>query len=190
MLTGLSAPLTLKEGLAEFLIPMNRYLAADMDSADLQPVLLRLESREKDNARVLTSRHVLLKQNKKGRFDLKPVVERQESNVQQTTLPVAVRRVDGNIYSVTTQEPLSRGEYALLFRKKSPAGEPTANVALKPVSPELNESGSAPPQAQASKGLGGLVRRAAPAPQQNPLQTAQPEQQITAFIAWDFSVLP
>ena len=192
LLPGLSAPVTLKEGPVEFLVPLNRYVAsAGTDLSDLQPVLLSLESREKDQARVLSSRHVLLKQNKKGRFDLKPVIERQESDVQQTIVPVNIRHADGDIYSITTPEPLKRGEYALVFRKKSQTGQYTANVPLKLLTPQgsivsLQPQASGEPGAKAKGPFGRMrVPGASNAP-----SSGEGEQQMTGFIAWDFRVLP
>jgi hypothetical protein len=200
MLPGTSSALTIKSGPAEFLLPLNRYLAsANVDLAEWQPVLLRLETRDKDQARVLSSRHVRLKQVKKGRFDMKPTMERQESEVQQTNIPVNIRRVEGNIYSIAPLEPLTAGEYAIVFRGKAPAGSYTTNVPLRVVSPPpaVENDPYAMPQGgkpgMPSGGLmGGLMgrRQSAPSPMMNSLNPQPPKQQMTGFIAWDFRVLP
>lgn len=198
MLPGVSASLTLKEGTPEFLVPLNRYLtSANVDLAEWEPVLLRLETRDKDQARLLSSRQVLLKETKKGRFDMKPTVERQESKVQQTRIAANVQRAEGNTYSITPVEPLQAGEYALVFRKKSATGDYTTNVPLRVASPPPAEndpfglSPSGEPGAPSKGGLGGLMgRRQGGQPPSNPLQPQQPEQQMTGFVAWDFRVMP
>ena len=56
-LPGATAEVTLKEGNAEFLVPMNNYVpSADFDVARVQPVLVRLELRDRDNVRLIASR--------------------------------------------------------------------------------------------------------------------------------------
>jgi hypothetical protein len=210
-LPGMTAEVTLKEGKAEFFIPMNRYIpSANFDPATVEPVILRLDPRDNDQNRVLSGRKVLIKQEKKGRFDLKPTTDRQESNVEQSMVPVTVERMLDNVLKITTQEDLKRGEYGLLFRKKDAAGAYTTNVPLKPdgapaeaapeaipgLTPEMAAM-LGPQQAAAMQqqmqqqnagqqrgGLLGRMKRPAPA------APAAPEGPVTGFLAWDFRVLP
>lgn len=189
MLPGLTAPVGLKPGPAEFVLPVSRYLPpGDAAGEDVQPLLVRLERRDKDQARLISARHVLLKENKKSRFDLKPSIERNESAVEQQLVPVEVRRDDGNVYHIVTKGPLQTGEYALLLRKKSQAGEYSSNVALKPVSHEPGQPAVAPPNVAQKSRLSGMMHRPASPVGLNPMQPEQPQQQLTAFIAWDFHV--
>jgi len=210
-LPGLTADVTLKEGKAEFFVPMNRYIpSANFEPSTVEPVLLRLNASDKDQSRVLSGRKVLLKQEKKGRFDLKPTTDRQESNVEQTTVAVTVERMPDNVFKITTQEDLTRGEYGLLFRKKGTAGAYTSNVPLRPDSSPAEAAPAAiagltpemaamldPQQAAALQqqmqqqnagqqrgGMFGRMKRTAPeAP-------AAAEGPLTGFLAWDFRVLP
>jgi hypothetical protein len=79
-LTGSTADVTLKEGKVEFLIPVNRYIpSADMDPSTIEPVVLRMQPRDNEQRRVLSGRKILLKETKKGRFDLKPATERRKA---------------------------------------------------------------------------------------------------------------
>lgn len=206
-LPGLTADITLKEGKAEFFVPMNRYLpSANFDPSTVEPVLLRLNPRDKDQNRVLSGRKVLLKQEKKGRFDMKPTTDRQESNVEQSVVPVTVERMPDNVLKITTQEDLKRGEYGLLFRKKDAAGAYTSNVPLKPdgapaevapvaipgLSPEMAammgpQQSAAMQQQNAGQQRGGILGRMnRPAPG----APAPSEGSVTGFLAWDFRVLP
>ncbi len=213
-LPGLTADVTLKEGKTEFFIPVNRYIpSANFDPATVEPVLLRLEPRDKDTNRVLSGRKVTLKQEKKGRFDLKPTTDRQESNVEQTIVPVTVERMPDNVFKVTTQADLKRGEYAMVFRKKDAAGAYTSNVPLKPDAPPAAVADAAaeaipgmtpemmamlgPQQAAAmqqqmqqqnagQQQRGGLFGRMKAAPAAPPPGDGP----MTGFIAWDFRVLP
>lgn len=209
-LPGLTADVTLKEGKPEFFFPMSQYApSANFDPAAVEPVLLRMEPRDKDQSRVLSGRKVLLKQEKKGRFDMKPTTDRQESNVEQTILPVTVERLPDNIIKVTPQTDLGRGEYAIVFRKKDAAGAYTSNVPLKPdpkpadattetmpgISPEMAAMMSPQQiaamqqmqqQQSAGQGRGGLFgRNKRPAAPTEPAAGA-----MTGFLAWDFRVLP
>lgn len=199
-LSGLTADVTLKEGKAEFFIPMNRYIpSANFDPDTVEPVLLRLDPRDKDQNRLLSGRKVLIKQEKKGRFDMKPTTDRQESNVEQAVVPVTVERMPGNVFKITTQDDLKRGEYGLLFRKKNAGGAYTANVPLKPdAAPAEAAPAAIPgqshglaamlgPEQNAGQQRGGLLGRMkgpAPAP------SASSEGPVTGFLAWDFRVLP
>ena len=206
-LPGLTADVTLKEGKAEFFIPMNRYIpSANFDPDTVEPVLLRLDPRDMDQNRLLSGRKVLIKQEKKGRFDMKPTTDRQESNVEQTVVPVTVERMPGNVFKISTRDDLKRGEYGLLFRKKNATGAYTTNVPLKPdaapaeaapaaipgLPPEMvamlgPEQAAAMQQQNASQQRGGMFGRMkgpAPAP------SAFSEGPVTGFLAWDFRVLP
>jgi hypothetical protein len=206
-LPGATADVTLKEGNAEFLVPMNNYVpSADFDAAGVQPILVRLEPRDRDNARLITSRQVILKQNKTGRFDLKPTVERQEAGVEQNLVPVSVERLPGNVFKVTPNAPLAAGEYGLVFRRASDTGDLVQNVPLRPTPPTPADSirqgsaigqgrfgamaGSGMPQAQPapSRSPFGMMHRAsAPAASAQDPAAAQPG--TAGFIAWDFRVL-
>jgi hypothetical protein len=203
-LPGATAEVTLKEGNAEFLVPMNNYVpSADFDAARIQPILVKLEPRDRDNARLITSRQVILKQNKTGRFDLKLTVERQETGVEQNLVLVSVERLPGNVFKVIPNAPLVAGEYALVFRRASDTGDSVQNVPLRPTPPTPADSigqrsamfgamaGSGTPQAgpTPSRSPFGMPRHtSAPAASaQNPA-VAQPG--TAGFIAWDFRVLP
>ena len=145
-LTGSTSDVTLKEGKVEFLIPLNRYIpSADMDPNTIEPVLLKMQPRDNEPRRVLSDRKVLLKQTKKGRLDLKPTIDRQESNVEQSLVPITVERMPEDVIRITTNEDLRRGEYALVFRKKDASGEYTANVPLKPTPRQPAAPAAAPP---------------------------------------------
>ncbi|HUS05243.1 MAG TPA: hypothetical protein VMZ52_03035 [Bryobacteraceae bacterium] len=208
-LPGTTADLTLKEGPAEFLVPMNSYIpSADFDISSVQPVILRLESRDKDAARIMSARQVALKQNKTGRFDLKPTIDRQEANVEQNLVPVNFERLPGNIFKVTPKDALGIGEYALVFRKPSSAGIPTANVALKPTPPaaaapatpqdpmaammaQMQGAQGAPngqPGTAPSRSPLGMLRRGGQQPPP-PLAAMESQAGMAGFIAWDFRVL-
>lgn len=144
-LPGLTADVTPKEARTELLVPLTRYLAsADLDPATFEPALLKLDPHAKDQSRVLSGRKVLIKQEKKNRFDIRPANERQESNVEQNLVPITVERLPGNVFKMTTKGDLKRGGYALVFRKKDAAGAYTANVALKP---DASPDASGPPGA-------------------------------------------
>src|SRR5205085_2849758 len=101
-LTGSTADVTLKEGRAEFLIPLNNYIpSADMDPRTIEPVVLRMQPRDNEQRRVLSARKVVLKTTKKGRFDLKPTTDREESDVEQSLVPITVERMPGEIIKIT-----------------------------------------------------------------------------------------
>lgn len=192
MLPGLRSQTALQRGPAEFLIPLNRYVSGDENaSADVQLILVRLQARDQDQARLIASRRILLKENKKGRFDLKPTVERQESNLQQTTIDIEAHRDEGNVYRISPKQPLEPGEYALIFRKKADTGAYTANVALRPMSSNPTEQTAMPPNAPQPGKFSGLVRHGPTMMRPGlPMQTQPPapRQQVTGFIAWDFRV--
>lgn len=182
-LTGATADVTLKEGKAEFLIPMNRYIpSADMDPSTIEPVVLRMQPRENEQRRVLSGRKVIIKTTKKGRFDLKPTSDREESNVEQSLVPITVERMPNEIIKITTGEDLKRGEYALVFRKKDPASALTANVVLKATQKQTGASADATPPAGAMP-PGGAFPGMTPEmmAQMTPEQRAAMQQQMIAM---------
>ena len=219
-LPGVTASVTLKEARTELFVPITRYLAsANLDPATLEPVLLKLDSRDTDQSRVLSGRKVLIKQEKKGRFDMKPTNERQESNVEQDVVPVTVERLPDNVFKITTRENLKRGEYALVFRKKDAGGAYTSNVALKPeTKPDGGADGAAPSgdanipsgmspemmammtpeqirmmqqqQANPAQQRGGMFGRMKLGPQAPPAPAVPTDGSMIGFIAWDFRVIP
>jgi hypothetical protein len=192
-LPGATAEVTLKEGSAEFLVPMNQYLpSANFDVASVEPVLVKLEPRDKDNARLITSRQVLIKQNKTSRFDMKPTVERHETSIEQNVVPITIEFLPGNVVKITPYEPLVTGEYGLVFRKASETGELVQNVPLRATPsavPAMPGIPSAQGQTSARSALG-MLRNAAAPTAAGAVQSAGVPQPITAgFIAWDFRVL-
>jgi hypothetical protein len=189
-LPGNTAAATLREGGAEFIAPLNPYLAsAEMDLSRMQPVLLRLEVREQDRSRMLASRQVLLKQNRTSRFDLKPTMERVENGVEQSIVPVETERLPGNVYRIKSKENLVAGEYALVFRNPSAAGGYTSNVALQPARNAASPGvGAFPAMPTPSASPFGMLRRGpSPGMQQPPVAPVAPG--VCGFLAWDFRVV-
>jgi hypothetical protein len=204
-LPGLTAGVTLKPQPVEILMPLDPLRpSADFNIDSVQPVLLRLETRPEDQLRVMASHRIVIKQEKKGRFDLKPKSEREEKDVQQRLIPVELQRQPGNILRVTTTSALEPGEYALVLRAKSEQGVPTQNIALKPIAqpaPAANAASADPmaqmmaqaqmqqqqQQAAAPKGLFGLGKGPKAAPQPPPQSAAAANQ--VGFLAWDFRVI-
>jgi hypothetical protein len=192
MLPGSTSNVTLHEGRPELLIPMVNYVpSADVDLADMQPVLLRLEPRDEDGSRLLTARQVVLKENKKGRFDFKPTVERQELGLEQTAIPVDVELTDNRVYRVAPKQDLAPGEYALVFRRKAESGAFTADCALRSSAQATAADSVQAPMAQmwgaqapARSGLFGMRKPAAPT-------AAAPgtEMSVAGFVAFDFRVM-
>jgi hypothetical protein len=153
-LTGSTADVTLKEGKVELLIPLNRYISsADMDPSAIEPVVLRTQPRDNEQRRVLSGRKVILKQTKKGRFDLKPATDRVESDVEQSLVPITVARMPNGVIKITTDEDLTRGEYALVFRKKDASSAYTANVPLKATPGQASAPANSSPPAGAFPGM-------------------------------------
>jgi hypothetical protein len=200
-LPGLTARSTFKPGKLELEIPLDTYRpSADFQIDGLEPVLLRLETRPKDELRVVASRQVSIKEQKKGRFDLKPTSLREETDVQERSIPIDVERRAGNILHISTHEALAQGEYAVVLRTKAANGAATQNVALKPVAvaaapaaaPEpvdpmaaMMGMGGAPPQQPQRKGLfGGMGKSAPPAKPDAAAATNG-----AGFLAWDFRVI-
>jgi hypothetical protein len=106
-LTGSTAEATLKEGKVELLIPLNQYTpSTEMDPNTIEPVVLRLQPRDNEQRRVISSRKVVLKEVKKGRFDLKPTTDRAESDVEQSLVPISVERMPNGIIKIATGEDL------------------------------------------------------------------------------------
>ena len=187
-LTGATADVTLKEGKAEFLIPMNRYIpSADMDPSTIEPVVLRMQPRENEQRRVLSGRKVIIKTTKKGRFDMKPTTDREESNVEQSLVPITVERMPNEIIKITTGEDLKRGEYALVFRKKDVASPLTSNVVLKATQKQTGASADAASQAGGMPPAGAMPPGGFPGmtpemmAQMTPEQMAAMQQQMTAM---------
>ena len=181
-LTGSTADVTLKEGKVELLIPMNRYMpSADMDPGTIEPVVLRMQPRDNEQRRVLSGRKVIVKQTKKGRFDLKPTTDRVESDVEQALVPITVERMPNGVVKITTAEDLTRGEYALVFRKKDASSVYTANVPLKATPAQASAPAEAAPPAGDFPGMtpemmGQMTPEQVAAMQQSQAQQAQPAQ--------------
>lgn len=179
-LTGSTADVTLKEGKVELLIPLNRYMAsADMDPSTIEPVVLRMQPRDNEQRRVLSGRKVIIKQTKKGRFDMKPTTDRVESDVEQSLVPITVERMPNGVIRITTNEDLTRGEYALVFRKKDASSVYTSNVALKATPSQASAPAQAAPPAGAFPGMtpemmGQITQEQMAAMQQGQAQPAQP----------------
>jgi hypothetical protein len=200
-LPGLTAATTLKSDKIDIEIPLDTYRpSADFQVDGIEPVLLRLETRPKDQVRILASRRVSIREQKKGRFDLKPTSLREESDVQEQTIPIQVERQSGNILHIGTCEALPQGEYALVLRAKAETGAPTQNIPLKPgpaPAAATPPTGPMDPMA-AMMGRGGMM----PPPQQPqhrspfgfgkpapPRQDPVPAQGGAGFLAWDFRVI-
>jgi hypothetical protein len=132
--------------------------------------LVRLEPRDRDNARLITSRQVLLKQNKTGRLDLKPTLERQEIGVEQHLVPVSVERLPGNVFKVIPEAPLVVGEYGLVFRRAAGIGDYVQNVPLKPT-PQSPSDSIVQPSAMPGAMVGSPPLKAGPAPSRSPFGT-------------------
>jgi hypothetical protein len=218
-LTGSTADVTLKEGKVELLIPLDRYISsADMDPSTIEPVVLRMQPRDNEQRRVLSGRKVILKQTKKGRLDLKPTTDRVESDVEQSLVPITVERMPNGVIKITTDENLTRGEYALVFRKKDASSVYTANVPLKATPKQASAPAEAAPPAGAFPGMtpemmSQMTQEQMAAMQQGQAQPAQPRGGMfggmgrrapaapptktpaadtagAGFLAWDFRVLP
>jgi hypothetical protein len=117
-----------------------------------------------------------LRQNKKGRLDLKPAVVRIERGVDEVLVPSSFERLPGNVYRVVNTEPLTAGEYAVVFRRRAEGGQYTANVVLR----------AATQQSQAGESsVSSLAERLNPANRSGNLVVTP-----TNFIAFDFRILP
>jgi hypothetical protein len=184
-LPGATAAAAVRPGKLSILIAAHSVLNAQ----PVTPVLLKLEQREKDGARILASRQVVVRQVKQGRFDMSPTIERQEVSVQEAAVALDIERLPDGSLRVRTKEDLAPGEYALVLRQPGTSGAPTSNVAL-PVSAAdvaamFSGSGVGRSRMGALRGLGrmsALGRR--------PADNADDSRNTpsSAFIAWDFRV--
>jgi len=176
-LAGTTAGVTLKPGNMELLVPLNQYIpSAQTVLEDIRPVLLKLDVSVKDQVRIIAARHIELRQEKKGRFDLKPAATRIEGDVDEIIFPSSFERLPGNVYRVVNTEPLTAGEYAVVFRKQAEGGQYTANVVLRTTTQQY--------QARDSSGSS-LSELMNPANRSNNLAVS-----ATNFIAFDFRILP
>ncbi len=188
-LPGLTSTVTARAEKAQVVIPLNRYMvSAAFDSSGIQPILVRLDPNVNNQARLISSRKVSLKEQRNGRFDLKPTVAREEKEVRQTSVPVEVERMPGNILSVTTAGPLAAGEYALVLRGKSVAGGYTDNVPLRPTPIDAGAARN-PKQGPPPSAFSVLrrMRPGGPSPTDGP---SDPQPSMAGFLAWDFRVFP
>ena len=132
LLPGPTAGVTIYEGTVEILIPLNAYLpSVEARLDDVQPVLLKLSESEKDQSRVISTRAVVVQEDRKGRFDMKGRTEKQEKAREETSIPIMFTRLADHVIKAVSQEPLTMGEYALIFRRKAPSGESVENVVLR-----------------------------------------------------------
>jgi hypothetical protein len=189
-LPGLRAPVTLKPQPVEITIPLEPFRPSpDFSLESVQPVLLRLQVRLDDEVRVMAAHRVVIKQEKKGRFDMKPKSERHDAGIEERAILIQLERQPGNVLRVTTSAALEPGEYALVLRIKSENGEPTQNVALKPagpVTPPPAQQVAAQPAPQRPKGLFGVMSpKSASTPPVPPPAADSP----VGFLAWDFRVV-
>jgi hypothetical protein len=183
-LPGVAATATVHPGKLSIAIPAHSI--PNVQQAVI-PVLLKLEAREKDGARILASRQVVIRQIKQGRFDMSPTVERQEVAVQEATVAVDVERLpDGNL-RVQTKEHLAPGEYALVLRLPGHSGAPTSNVALPVSTAEVASLFSAFAGQSRMSGLGGFGRMLGGKPPNTGDEMRNTPS--SAFIAWDFRVV-
>jgi len=174
-LAGATADVSFRAGNLEIVVPLNQYVTpAQALPEEVRPVILKLDVDLKHQVRILTARHIVLKKDKKGRFDFKPAVERSETEVDEFVIPSSFERLPENVYRIRTTEALAAAEYALVFRTKAKDGNFTGNVALK----------------AAKQGCGGRE-----APRQNLAdlmnggsRTSELPAKPTAFIAFDFRV--
>jgi hypothetical protein len=184
-LPGLAAPLTIKPQPLDILMPLEPFRpTADFSADHVQPVLLRLQVRLDDEVRLMAAHQVVIKQEKKGRFDLKPKSERQESNIEERAIATQIERQPGNILHITTSTPLDPGEYALVLRTKNDKGAATQNVALKAAAAPPAQPATPPPPQR--RGLFG-VAKVNNTPQMPP--APPPGEPAVGFVAWDFRVV-
>jgi hypothetical protein len=176
-LAGTTAGVTLKPGNVEVLVPLNQYISsAQAVLEDIRPVLVKLDISVKDQVRIIAARHIDLRQEKNGRFDLKPAVTRIEGDVVEVTVPSSFERLPGNVYRIVNTEPLAVGEYAIVFRQKAESGRYTANVVLRTTTQQYQ------PRDSSRSSLSELMN---PPSRSSNLAVA-----TTNFIAFDFRILP
>jgi hypothetical protein len=178
-LPGTTAATSLRTGNVEILVPLNEYIpSADAVMDDIRPVLLRLTSM-KDQVRLLAARQIELRSQKRGRFHVRSPIERIEVEVEENVVPASFERLADNVYRIWTQ-PLTVGEYALVFRMKAATGRYTTNVALRSA---IRAASSGPDIPSPTSTLTDLIN---PSKKPNPAR----ESQATSFIAFDFRLLP
>jgi hypothetical protein len=176
-LAGTTAGVSLKPGNVEVLVPLNQYIPSGQAiPEDIRPVLLKLDVSVKDQVRIMAARHFELRQEKKGRLDLKPDVTRIEGEVDEVIVPSSFERLPANVYRIVNTEPLTAGEYAVVFRKKAESARYTTNVVLRTTTQQY--------QAHDSSGSS-LSELMNPANRSNNLAVT-----ATNFMAFDFRILP
>ncbi|MBV9180159.1 MAG: hypothetical protein JO356_02520 [Acidobacteria bacterium] len=157
VLPGPTAGVTIYEGELEILVPLNAYLPSAEDKLDeVQPVLLKLAESEKDQCRVLSTRSVAVKEDRKGRFALKETTERREGEREEVSIPMKFSWLPGKVIQAISSQPLTTGEYALIFRTKAVSGQDLEDVVLRsPSAPaSLKMDGRKPVQLQSGELLG------------------------------------
>ncbi len=114
----------------EIVVPVDPFLPVEVPISDIRPVLLRLDVTGKDQVRVLTTRSVLLKPNKRARSgDDSP--DRNELSVQQSVIEIGIERKEGTTFVVRPNTALPSGEYAVIIFGRSTKGAYTENVPLR-----------------------------------------------------------
>jgi hypothetical protein len=174
-LAGATADVSFRTGNLEIVVPLNQYVTpAQALPEEVRPVILKLDVDLKHQVRILAARHIVLKKDKKGRFDFKPAVERSETEVDEFVIPSSFERLPETVYRIRTTEPLAAAEYALVFRTKAKDGNFTRNVALK----------------VAKQGCGGrdASRQNLADLMNGGSRTSELPAKPTAFIAFDFRV--
>ena len=106
-LAGATADVSFRAGNLEIVVPLNQYVTpVQALPEEVRPVILKLDVDLKQQVRILAARHVVLKKDKKGRFDFKPAVERSET-VDEFVIPSSFERLPENVYRIRTTEPLA-----------------------------------------------------------------------------------
>jgi hypothetical protein len=174
-LAGATADVSFRAGNLEIVVPLNQYVTpAQALPEEVRPVILKLDVDLKHQVRILAARHIVLKKDKKGRFDFKPAVERSETEVDEFVIPSSFERLPENVYRIRTTEPLAAAECALVFRTKAKHGNFTGNVALK-----VAKQGCGARDAS-RQNLADLINGGS--------RTTELPTKPTAFIAFDFRV--
>jgi hypothetical protein len=174
-LAGATADVSFQIGTLEIVVPLNQYVTtAQALPEEVRPVILKLDVDLKHQVRILAARHIVVKKDKKGRFDFKPAVERSETELDEFVIPSSFERLPENVYRIRTTEPLAAGEYALVFRTKAKDGNFTDNVALK-----VAKQGCGGREAS-RQNLADMLKAGS--------RTGELPAKPTAFIAFDFRV--